>query len=155
MGFGASNPFRLPHRFHPNFQTGFAFVLIRSNAKSNVPRLRRQRIERGAEENCAALIFLLPQNQCQMVFADNSRRDCRFDPAREKNRLRIAIAKRLEHFVPAEKIERVHSPMGLDIGALTPEEIAVSVVAEMIAVRRGLAPSPISLSAKSNVPQEQ
>jgi xanthine dehydrogenase accessory factor len=38
--------------------------------------------------------------------------------------------------VPAEKLRRVHAPIGLDIGALTPEEIAVSIVAEMIAVRR-------------------
>lgn len=32
--------------------------------------------------------------------------------------------------------DRTFSPMGFDIGAITPEEIAVSVVAEMIAVRR-------------------
>ncbi|MCC7341919.1 MAG: XdhC family protein [Bryobacterales bacterium] len=32
--------------------------------------------------------------------------------------------------------ERLHAPMGLEIGAITPEEIAVSVVAEMIAARR-------------------
>lgn len=38
--------------------------------------------------------------------------------------------------VPREKLERVHGPIGLEIGALTPEEIAVSIVAEMIAVRR-------------------
>jgi xanthine dehydrogenase accessory factor len=36
-----------------------------------------------------------------------------------------------------EGFERLHAPMGLEIGAVTPEEIAVSVVAEMIAVRRG------------------
>jgi xanthine dehydrogenase accessory factor len=42
--------------------------------------------------------------------------------------------------LPHEKFERLHAPMGLDIGAVTPEEIAVSVVAEMIAVRRN-APS--------------
>lgn len=38
--------------------------------------------------------------------------------------------------VPAEQLERIHSPAGLDIGALTPGEIALSVVAEMVAVRR-------------------
>jgi len=39
--------------------------------------------------------------------------------------------------VPREALERVHTPIGLDIGAETPEEIAVSVLAEIIAVRRG------------------
>src|SRR6202162_1105402 len=36
----------------------------------------------------------------------------------------------------ADEFARVYAPMGLDIGALSPEEIAVSVVAELIAVRR-------------------
>jgi len=49
----------------------------------------------------------------------------------------LALAKQLEsEGVPEEAFERVHAPMGLEIGAVTPEEIAVSVVAEMIAVRR-------------------
>ena len=34
-------------------------------------------------------------------------------------------------------LEKIHAPMGLDIGAISPEEIAISVTAEMIAVRRG------------------
>jgi xanthine dehydrogenase accessory factor len=37
---------------------------------------------------------------------------------------------------PAAALERLYAPMGFDIGAITPEEIAISVVAEMIAVRR-------------------
>jgi xanthine dehydrogenase accessory factor len=48
--------------------------------------------------------------------------------------------------VAGERFERVRSPVGLDIGALTPEEIAVSVVAEMIAVRRNATPSVPSLA---------
>ncbi|MBN8734506.1 MAG: XdhC family protein [Acidobacteria bacterium] len=38
--------------------------------------------------------------------------------------------------VAEELFARLHAPMGLEIGAISPEEIAVSVVAEMIAVRR-------------------
>jgi xanthine dehydrogenase accessory factor len=36
----------------------------------------------------------------------------------------------------SNEFERVYAPMGLEIGALSPEEIAVSIVAELIAVRR-------------------
>jgi xanthine dehydrogenase accessory factor len=35
-----------------------------------------------------------------------------------------------------EEFERVYAPMGLEIGALSPEEIAVSIAAELVAVRR-------------------
>ena len=35
------------------------------------------------------------------------------------------------------RLDWVHAPIGANIGADTPEEIAVSVVAELIAVRRG------------------
>jgi xanthine dehydrogenase accessory factor len=39
--------------------------------------------------------------------------------------------------VPSGQIERVHSPMGLELNAETPEEIAVSMLAEIIMRRRG------------------
>jgi xanthine dehydrogenase accessory factor len=49
----------------------------------------------------------------------------------------IAVFKELEkEGIPRERFERVHSPMGLEIGAITPEEIAVSIVAEMVGERR-------------------
>jgi xanthine dehydrogenase accessory factor len=49
----------------------------------------------------------------------------------------IAVIRELEREgLPAEAFERLHAPMGLEIGAISPEEIAISVAAEMIAVRR-------------------
>ena len=39
--------------------------------------------------------------------------------------------------MPAECLGRVHAPIGLDIGAITPAEIAVSILAELIAIRHG------------------
>src|SRR5579871_4172997 len=39
--------------------------------------------------------------------------------------------------LPADRLERVHAPIGLDIGAVTPQEIAVSILAELIAVKHG------------------
>jgi xanthine dehydrogenase accessory factor len=49
----------------------------------------------------------------------------------------ISVVKELEkEGMSRQLFEKVSAPMGLDIGAETPEEIAISVVAEMIAVRR-------------------
>ncbi|MBI3475807.1 MAG: XdhC family protein [Acidobacteria bacterium] len=49
----------------------------------------------------------------------------------------ITIFKELQQEgLAAELFERVHAPVGLDIGAITPDEIAVSIAAELIASRR-------------------
>jgi xanthine dehydrogenase accessory factor len=49
----------------------------------------------------------------------------------------INVVKELEKDgIARERMERIHAPMGLEIGAISPEEIAISVAAEMIAVRR-------------------
>lgn len=59
----------------------------------------------------------------------------------------IAVVKELEkEGLPRAAFEKIYAPMGLDIGAVTPEEIAVSVVAEMIAVRRGAESQWLNLS---------
>jgi xanthine dehydrogenase accessory factor len=50
-------------------------------------------------------------------------------------------AKRVERLreegVPGELLARLHAPIGLKIGARTPEEIAVSIIAEIVAARYG------------------
>ena len=53
----------------------------------------------------------------------------------------ITIYRELEkEGIPLETFANVHAPVGLDIGAITPEEIAVSIVAEMVAIRRNAQP---------------
>ncbi len=53
-------------------------------------------------------------------------------------RKKVVVTKGLKAAgVPAASLQRVRVPVGLAIGAVTPEEIAVSVVAELIAWRRG------------------
>jgi xanthine dehydrogenase accessory factor len=41
-----------------------------------------------------------------------------------------------ERGVPAERLARLKAPAGLDLGAITPDEIAISIIAEIVAVRR-------------------
>jgi xanthine dehydrogenase accessory factor len=48
----------------------------------------------------------------------------------------------LEEGQSAETLKAVHAPIGLDIGAITPQEIAVSILAELIAVKHGKITEP-------------
>jgi xanthine dehydrogenase accessory factor len=50
--------------------------------------------------------------------------------------------------IAPEMFERVFAPIGLDIGALTPEEIAVAIIGQMIQIRRG-SPEPGRTAGKS------
>jgi xanthine dehydrogenase accessory factor len=54
-----------------------------------------------------------------------------------KRRVSTVLRHLAEEGLPAEALERVYTPIGFDIGAETPEEIAVSIMAEIIMVRRG------------------
>jgi xanthine dehydrogenase accessory factor len=47
--------------------------------------------------------------------------------------------------IPAPKIASVRAPAGLDLGAATPEEIALSIISEMVVLRRGGSVSPLGL----------
>jgi xanthine dehydrogenase accessory factor len=72
----------------------------------------------------------------QSVLAQSLRTEAGYVGMIASRTKRDAIYKSLQgEGITAEAIGRVHSPIGLNIGAQTPEEIAVSIVAEMIAVR--------------------
>jgi len=53
---------------------------------------------------------------------------------RKAEALKAALA---ERGVTAERLARLKAPAGLDLGAITPDEIAISILAEIVAVRRG------------------
>lgn len=54
-----------------------------------------------------------------------------------RRRWATAMKQLEERGVPPEKLARVHAPMGLELNAETPEEIAVSIMAEIVMLRRG------------------
>ena len=54
-----------------------------------------------------------------------------------KRRWSTTRAQLLAQGIPAEKLDRVRSPIGLELNAETPEEIAVSIMAEIIMLRQG------------------
>ncbi len=76
-----------------------------------------------------ALAILLP-SEVSYIGALGSRKT----HARRKERL-------LDNGFTSEQIDRIHAPVGLDIGASTPAEIALSITAELVKVRNQLSDS--------------
>ena len=65
-----------------------------------------------------------------------------------RRRVRAAFEQLAAEGVPPDWLARVHAPLGLDIGAETPAEIAVAVAAEMILAARGGSARPLSERAQ-------
>lgn len=61
-----------------------------------------------------------------------------------RRRVRAALSALLEAGIPRETLSRLRAPIGLDIGAETPAEIALSIAAELVQVRRGGTARPLT-----------
>lgn len=59
------------------------------------------------------------------------------------HRARLVLDYLLAEGLPAEKVARVESPAGLDLGAQNPEEIALSILSRIVALRRGGSGKPL------------
>jgi xanthine dehydrogenase accessory factor len=54
-----------------------------------------------------------------------------------KRRTSIVIDRLRDAGVSQEQLEKIHAPIGLDIGAVSPEEVALAIMGEIVADRRG------------------
>lgn len=61
-----------------------------------------------------------------------------------RRRTNIVLARLRETGVEESRLREVRAPIGLDIAAVTPEEVALSILAEMIAAQRGGTGAPLS-----------
>lgn len=61
-----------------------------------------------------------------------------------RRRVRAAFAQLVKEGLPRDRLAKVRAPLGLDIGAETPAEIAVSVAAEIVLLWRGGAGTPLA-----------
>jgi xanthine dehydrogenase accessory factor len=61
-----------------------------------------------------------------------------------KRRTSIVIDRLREAGISDEQLRNIHAPIGLDIGAITPEEVALAILAEIVAERRGATGTSLS-----------
>jgi len=115
--FANKERFPMAQEVHTSYEE--AFENIKPNAASYLVV-----VTRGHKEDMRVLAWAV-------------RSDARYVGMIGSKRKVMSVYKALENegYKP-EEFERVYAPMGLDIGALSPEEIAVSIVAELVAVRR-------------------
>jgi len=61
-----------------------------------------------------------------------------------KRRTSIVIERLREKGATDEQLKKIHAPIGLDIGAVSPEEVALAIIAEIVAERRGASGESLS-----------
>ena len=61
-----------------------------------------------------------------------------------KRRTNIVLERLREEGVEEERLREVRAPIGLDIGAISPQEVALAIIAEVVAERRGGRGAPLS-----------
>ena len=66
-----------------------------------------------------------------------------------KRRTNIVLDKLRDEGFDEESLKKVRAPIGLDIGAVSPEEVALSILAEIVAERRSGSGVPLSLWRRS------
>jgi xanthine dehydrogenase accessory factor len=167
---------------------GFAIIVADDrDAYANRERFPQAR-EVIAQDYGQAMAALTPGPSAYIVVVTRGHRDdlrvlrwavqtpARYIGMVGSRRKAITLARELtSEGLSEELVQRVHSPVGLDIGAVTPEEIAVSIVAELIAIRRRPArplphmswfhrqgdatapepPGPLGSALCSSIPDEQ
>lgn len=106
-GFEAADETMAGFDFADDFQTQGAFIVVATQGKRDRDALRR-----ALSSEPAYIAFIGSRLKAEKLKADL-----------------------LAEGMAAEKLERLHSPAGLDIGAVTPDEIALSILAEIIQER--------------------
>jgi xanthine dehydrogenase accessory factor len=128
---------------------GFDVVVVDDRESYANPERFPQAREICAEDFDQAMAKLAPSESSYIVIVTRGHRDdmrvlrwavktpARYVGMIGSKRKVISIYRELEkEGLSPELLERVHAPVGLDIGAVTPEEIAVAITAELIAIRR-------------------
>lgn len=141
-------------------QAGYAVTVIDDRASFANPRRLPDAREIIVADPREALTQLAPRRQRAIVLVTRGHRldaDClrvavQMDVAYlgmigSKRRVRRILEHLGEEGVEAERLARVRAPIGLDIGAETPGEIAVSILAEIIDQRRRGRARTVALSS--------
>lgn len=68
-----------------------------------------------------------------------------------RRKVRVVMDELRERGIPAASLEKVRAPIGLELGALTPAEIALSILAEIVAVRHKVRRTLVWPAAKQHL----
>jgi len=140
---------------------GFAVVVLDDRASfANPARLPEARAIRVADPR-AALAELSPHDRRAIVLVTRGHKldaDCLrvalgvdwmyLGMIGSRRRVRRIVERLAEEGADPERLARVHAPIGLDIGAETPGEIAVAILAEIVDVRRRGRAASVALSRR-------